>query len=165
MLSCWELEAADRPTFTALKTTMNNFMRDDHSSIIHFPDPEAVYNSSNFTSEGYHTASPFSEVNIGYDALAPVDEVVPEEEPYTFERGEFLTVGNRIRRHASEPGLEGRDSGVESEWSEDGGSRIRRTHSNPYVRTPRRDSKLSTRKNFEWMIDAPQIRIQPICEI
>lgn len=166
ILRCWELEPADRPTFTVLKATMDDFMHEDHSSIIHFPNPEMAYNSSNSASSGYHSASPFNESIPGYDALAPAEEVFYDEEPYTADRQEFLVVRNRVRRHASEPGFEERDEGVELELNGGSGSNIRpRSHSNPYVHTPRRDSKFNTRKSFEWMIDMPQIRIQPICEI
>jgi hypothetical protein len=153
MLRCWDLEPAHRPTFTNLKNIMDNFMKDDHSSIIHFPDPDTASTSS--ASEGYCSAG---DVALpGYDPLAPIAEV-DEDGPFHEDRGEFLVVGNPIRRHASEPRLEGREDDMEERLNEYGGHR-KRSHSNPYVRTPRRDSRLSTRKSFEWMIDTPQIRI------
>lgn len=162
MLRCWELEPAKRLTFTVVKATMDNFMKNDHSRIIHFPDPDSAYNSS--LSDGYYSASPFTTPPPGYDALIPAEDVV-KDDLFSVEQ-DFLEVRARVRRHRSEPGFEAREEGSELESNEDsGGGNLRRSHSNPYVGTPKRDSKLSTRKSFEWMFEAPQIRIESISEI
>lgn len=155
MLHCWQEDPTHRPSFVDLKEVMSKFSHGSDSPLIQFPDPGSASDSS--PSNSYSVTSPTG--NNGCNTLAQVADTAnsPLTTPTSIQQS-FLAVRTRVRRHASEP-----NSDLDS--AEDAGRSVtRRTHSNPYVKTPKLDSKVQARRSFEWNLeplDLPIITIQP----
>ena len=175
MLNCWEEEPSKRPTFSELRKGINQFMQ-DKCHLIHFASPDNGYDS---LSEPYHRAasSVLSDflvpglangVAFGYDSLARVPRSRSRSPSPQLDRLGVSPRSSSPRHHLSEPNLERRDGGSsdeEEEVSRRSGGFVRRSHSNPYVQTPKHSKSVVRRSvEFEWNFVPPQITIQPVYE-
>lgn len=168
MLQCWEEKPSNRPSFAKLKARVNKFMQ-DNSNFIHFPSPNngyvtisEPYNPPSSNISGLLTPTPqgmdsYNPPPPSYDTLARAGSHSRSTSPVQRDR---LEVSNRVRHHFSEPSLEGREGGLGPALEgDDSLVMVKRTQSNPYVRTPKR-SKIQVRRSFERMFELPQIMVQ-----
>ena len=159
MLECWDEDQSQRPSFAKLKELLNQFMQ-DNCHFIHFSMPDGSYDT--LSEPPYHpeASSTFSDflsitpiqangvVLPGYDSLAARRGSSPAPQ-------DLLIVSHpSVRQHLSAPSFDSEREGEEGEVGV-----LKRTYSNPYVRTPKHDSKNYIRRSFEWMI-TPEITVQ-----
>ena len=169
MLNCWETEPANRPSFTQLKSEMNRLQENNSSShFIQFPGPEALLEDE---PDSYINASPFMSPVRGNSPIPDDQDSICDISPSVDMTGtvqrNHLEVETRRRRHLSAPIMEGAEwnhEDLEPAATEEDGHR-RRSHTNAYVRTPKRDSNLRIHRSFEWLVDPPAMTTPPIITI
>lgn len=146
MMDCWLEDPSERPSFEELKEKFEAFSN-DKTLLIQFPKGR----ESNYPYASTIATEPSDSKPGDFTSLSMSQR-----------KENLLEIGMGMRRISSEPTL---DSGGMDEpmGDQERESDLKRSLSNPYVRTPRRDSRFDTRQNkqFVWNQEIPRVLIIP----
>ena len=161
MLDCWLEDPSKRPSFNELHAKFEAFSN-DNQLLIQFPKSEVI--SCTYTST---IAIELSDSNLRdvvslgersplFDYLRIQNHTIEEQNK------NLLVVGTGIRRILSEPILEGGQAVPICNDEYEGDIR-KRSLSNSYVSTPKRNSwyEMRRNKNFVWNQQIPQVNVIP----
>ena len=149
MHNCWKEEPAERPSFQELSSTFSQFLQ-EKSHFIEFPSKEV---ESKPILKPHHPPANVGKCSV--DGYALADAISRSRSVSPFE-GQFLNVDIGPRRPFSEPALDPGEDNLDLGSNEN----LKKSYSNPYVRTPRQDSIFKIRKKFVWKEEPPKICIE-----
>lgn len=155
-MDCWLEDPSKRPAFAELQAKFEAFPN-DNQHLIQFPKSEDIRTSSN-------TAEPFDNVfrdAVSLGGLSPTMDYLTIQNRREQNKN-LLVVGTGMRRILSEPILEGWQA-VPMSDDESEVDIKRRSLSNSYVSTPKRDSWFQIKLNNNTVCnqEIPQVHIIP----
>lgn len=178
MFDCWDAEPSNRPTFMEIKQEIYNFLQntDNDTDFVQFPSHKELLKSQRgaYVTIGdlaKNDPAPTSQRHTpsmgGDDVLIHVpvtieasNESLSNSQDIGEAHSNHLDVETRVQRHRSAPVMDGEGWNWELAPKE----ARRRTLSNAYVRTPKRDRN-QVRNSFEWNLETPDSTAPPVVTV